>query len=161
MAQQRRFLVLALGVALLTGIAAYDAHRYINRMPAASSVAVNRPLMAFAVDPAWIHAGVPNFRGSETARSADGHTITGLWSCDGPSIFEWHFAFDETVHLLEGEIEVDYQGHRFTLRPGDTATFHTGTRAVWHVKQYSKKAYTLHRPGRLVLLWRWLADRWS
>ena len=65
---------------------------------------------------------------------------------------------DETVHLLEGLVEVDYQGRKFTLRPGDTATFHAGTRAVWHIPQNAKKAYTLYQPPRLVALWRRLAS---
>jgi len=138
----------------LSGAAVLDAGRYISRLQPPSESARERPLTAFSVDPTWVRAGQPNFRATETVRSPDGSTITGLWACDGPSTFEWTFSLDETVHLLEGRIEVHYMGRDFVLLPGDTATFHAGTRAVWHVPVHAKKAYTLHHPGRLVLWWR-------
>jgi uncharacterized cupin superfamily protein len=119
-----------------------------------SNLAVQRPLGPFPVDPSWVKMGTPNFRGNEIAHSPDGKSVTGLWACDGPSTFEWRFGADETVHLLEGAVEVDYLGRRFTLKPGDVATFHSGTRAVWHVPVHAKKVYTVHQAGRLVRLWR-------
>lgn len=78
----------------------------------------------------------------------------GLWAGDGPSTFRWTFDLDETVHVLEGQVQVDYLGHRFTLSPGEVAHFRAGTQAVWHVPQYLKKAYVLHDPGRVVRWWR-------
>ncbi len=146
---------IVLGVCLASGAAlAYDAYRYLTASAAPSANALEKPLLGFSVDPAWIKQGMPNFRNSETTRSHDGKTIAGLWACDGPSTFEWRFHMDETVHLLEGKVEVDYQGRQFTLSPGDTATFHAGTRAVWHIPRHAKKAYTLYQPPRLVSLWR-------
>ena len=149
------FAGVALGVSLaLGGVLAYDAGRYLLRSAPPSAMPVEKPLLGFSVDPSWVRSGKPNFRNVETVRSPDGKSISGLWACDGPSTFEWTFYMDETVHLLEGGIEIDYLGRRFTLRPGDTATFHAGTKAVWHVPQHAKKAYTLYQPGRLALLWR-------
>ena len=136
----------------------YETYGYMAASAPASAVAVAKPLLGFSVDPDWVKRGAPNFQNSETTRSPDGKTIGGLWACDGPSTFEWRFHMDETVHLLEGLVEVDYQGRKFTLRPGDTATFHAGTRAVWHIPQNAKKAYTLYQPPRLVALWRRLAS---
>ena len=138
----------------LLGMAAYDASRYVVRSQPPSAESVEKPLAPFSVDPSWVLSGQPNFRATETTRSPDGRTITGLWACDGPSSFEWTFGLDETVHLLEGEVEVTYLGRRFVLQPGDTATFHAGTKAVWNVQRHAKKAYTLHHPGRLGLMWR-------
>lgn len=150
---------LVLGVVLgatvaLTGVAVWDAGRTLAHGAPPSVDAVERPLTGFEVDPSWVREGHPNFRATETQRSPDGRHISGLWACDGPTTFEWTFALDETVHLLEGRVEVEYLGRRFVLEPGDTATFHAGTRAVWHVPQHAKKAYALHHPGKLVLLWR-------
>ena len=142
-------------LALMAG-SVLEASRYLGRIEPPSADAVERPLAGFAVDPSWIKSGRPNFRATETVRSPDGRTITGLWACDGPTTFEWTFGLDETVHLLEGRVEIDYLGRHFALQPGDTATFHAGTKAVWHVPSHAKKAYTLHHPGKLVLLWRWL-----
>ena len=138
------------------GVLAFDTGRYIQRVSAPSAKAVNRPLMPMEVEASWIKSGNPVFTTTETARSPDGRTINGLWACVGATTFEWTFALDETVHVLEGEVHIDYLGRQFTLKPGDTATFHHGTRALWRVPQHLKKAYTLHQPGRLVLLWRWL-----
>jgi uncharacterized protein len=137
-----------------SGALAWDAARYLSRSAPASSVAVPKPLLGFSVDPSWVKSGTPNFRNVETVRSPDGKSVSGLWSSDGPSTFEWTFHMDETVHLLEGDIEIDYQGKRFKLQPGDTATFLAGTKSVWHVPRYAKKAYTLYDPGRVARLLR-------
>lgn len=145
----------ALGGALvLSAGMAFEAGHYLFYAVPPSTVAVQRPLAEFPVDPSWVLSGTPRFRAAETARNPDGSAHSGLWACDGPSTFEWTFGLDETVHLLEGQVDVSYQGHRYTLRPGDTATFHAGTKAVWHVPQYAKKSYVLHHPGRLALLLR-------
>jgi uncharacterized protein len=138
----------------LTGAMAWDAVQYLSKSAAPSVQAVAKPLLGFSVDPSWVQSGTPNFHNVESVRSPDGKSVSGLWSCDGPTTFQWTFYMDETVHLLEGYIEVDYQGKRFNLRPGDTATFHAGTQSVWHVPQHAKKAYTLYDPGRAARLWR-------
>jgi uncharacterized cupin superfamily protein len=152
----KRTLVAALAGAFLTVLAATaaDSIRYHHGAPAPSERAVERPLGEFKVDPSWILSGSPVFRGAETVRSPDGDMISGLWACDGPTSFVWHFSHDETVHLLEGHVEVEYEGRKFTITPGDTASFHAGTKAVWHVPKHAKKAYTLHQPSWMVRAWR-------
>ena len=153
--------VTAGAVLALTAMAAVDSIRYHRGAPAASVQAVERPLGVFQVDPSWILSGKPVFRGAETMRSPDGRVVSGLWACEGPTSFVWHFSHDETVHLLEGRVEVEYQGRRFVITPGDTASFHAGTQAVWHVPEHAKKAYTLHQPGWLVRAWRKLDRLWA
>jgi uncharacterized cupin superfamily protein len=138
----------------VVAVATVDSIRYVRGAPAPSTRAVERPLGVFQVDPSWILSGKPVFRGAETVRSPDGSVVSGLWACEGPTSFVWHFSHDETVHLLEGRVDVEYQGRRFSIKPGDTASFQAGTRAVWHVPQHAKKAYVLHRPGWLVRAWR-------
>lgn len=145
---------LAGGVLALAGATVWDAARYVAVSPAPSVAVEPKPLLAFDVDPAWVMSGQPRFRARETRRSPDGRAVAGLWECDGPSTFRWTFGLDETVHLLEGRVEVSYQGRQFVLLPGDTATFHAGTQAIWHVPQHARKAYALHYPGRLVMWWR-------
>ena len=141
------------------GVAAFDTGRYIQGVREPSAQAESRPLQPVSVEASWVKSGKPVFTTTETVRSPDGRTINGLWVCDGATTFEWTFALDETVHVLEGEVHIDYLGRQFTLKPGDTATFHHGTKALWRVPQHLKKAYTLHQPGRLVLVWRWLLNR--
>lgn len=148
----KKNIIVALGGALsaLALVAAWDGVVYLRHAAPASEASVHRPLTSFKVNPDWVLEGTPNFRATEISKSPDGRSTTGLWACDGPSTFEWQFGVDETVHLLEGLVEVKYQGREFTLKPGDTATFLAGTRAVWHVPQYARKAFSLHEPGRLV-----------
>ncbi len=144
-----------MGAALaVIGLFVFEAARFVMVSPEPSVVAAAKPLQSVEVDPSWIKSGNPEFAQVEISRSADGSTSHGLWSCAGPTTFEWQFAIDETVYVLEGEVKVDYQGNQFTLRPGDTAVFHGGTRATWTVDKYLKKTYTLHNPGPLGKLWR-------
>ena len=124
-----------------------QATRSVARLGEPSSEAIQKQMTPFAVDPSWVKSGTPNFRATETTRSPDGKTIVGQWACDGPTTFEWTFGLDETVHLLDGEVHVEYLGRKFTLKPGDTATFHHGTKAVWTVPQKAHKVYVLHHPG--------------
>lgn len=153
---KRRTLVAGAGGAAMTVavLGAYESVRYLMGSPQPSTRAVQKPLGEFDVDPRWILAGDPVFTGTELARSPDGSSVSGLWACEGPTTFEWHFGSDETVHLLEGRVDVEYMGRRFSIAPGGTATFHAGTKAIWHVPTRAKKAYTLHRPNLLVRAWR-------
>lgn len=153
---KRRTLIAGVGGAVVAvgALAAYESVRYVVGSPPLSTAAVEKPLGEFAVDPSWILSGKPVFRGAETMRSADGKVVSGLWACEGPTTFVWHFGADETVHLLEGHVEVEYLGRKFSITPGDTATFHAGTKAIWHVPRHAKKTYTLHQPSLLVRAWR-------
>jgi len=148
----KKNMFVALGGALtaLALVAAWDGVAYLYHAEPASVSSIHRPLTSLKVNPEWVLEGTPNFRATDIRKSADGRTTTGLWACDGPSTFEWQFGVDETVHLLEGAVEVKYLGREFTLKPGDTATFIAGTRAVWHVPEHARKAFSLHEPGRLV-----------
>jgi uncharacterized protein len=138
----------------LIGVFAVDTARFITNSPNPSDDSAAHPMQAAIVDPSWIKSGNPKFAQSETFRSPDGRTVAGLWSCEGPTTFVWQFGVDETVHLLEGEVLVDYLGNKFTLLPGDVATFHGGTQATWTIDTYAKKAYVLHNPGPAGRLWR-------
>lgn len=152
----KKFLIAAgMGAALmLAGTAVYEAGAYHAHVAPPSAEPVEHVLGRFDIDPSWVKSGTPTFRGTDVAQSPDGSSVTGLWSCDGPTTFEWQFWSDETVHLLEGQVHVEYLGKRFTLNPGDNAVFHSGTRAVWHVPQYAKKVFVVQQPGRLVRWWR-------
>jgi uncharacterized protein len=138
----------------LLGVFAVDTAAFVTNSPSPSVTAASTPMHSAVVDPSWITSGQPEFAQVETFRSPDGRTSSGLWSCTGPTTFVWQFSVDETVHLLEGEVAVNYRGNAFTLHPGDTATFHAGTEATWTIDTYAKKAYTLHNPGPLGRLWR-------
>ena len=111
-----------------------------------AKVSALRPM---AVDPTWIKSGQPQFFHAVTAEVRPAGVSSGLWVCDGPGVFEWRYGTDETVHLLEGHVEIHYLGEILKLGPGDTAFFRAGTQALWKVEQRVYKSFILHDPGRL------------
>jgi uncharacterized protein len=71
------------------------------------------------------------------------------WSCT-PGRFEWHYAVDETVHIISGEVFVtDENGKSHRLGPGDMAFFPAGSHSVWDVtKEVRKLAVCRHSMPR-------------
>lgn len=91
------------------------------------------------INPAWIIEGEPVARNAILSRSADGTACTIAWDCTSGR-FNWHYDFDETVHIQEGAVTVD-DGHGPARRlvPGDVAFFPAGSHAIWHVEDYVRK----------------------
>lgn len=97
------------------------------------------------INPSWIIDGEPQARCAELSRSRDGTAATFVWDCTAGE-FDWTFAGDETVHILEGEVVVDDGLGPRTLRPGDVALFHAGSTCRWRVPAYVKKLAFLRDP---------------
>jgi len=112
----------------------------------------------------WVVEGAPRARSKCLAQSADGTSRVVAWSCSAGR-FNWHYAVDETVHVVSGEVFVKGEdGQVCRLGPGETAFFPAGTRAVWHVTERVRKIavcrYSMPRPlGRLLCLWNRAVDR--
>ena len=91
------------------------------------------------IDPSWIVEGNPVARVGSVSRGADGLSWTDIWDCTAGR-FTWHYAIDETVHIVEGGAHVvDANGKQWDLRPGDVVSFQVGTAAHWHVPRYIRK----------------------
>jgi hypothetical protein len=90
------------------------------------------------IRPEWVLQGAPVARAVELSRSPDGTAMTALWDCTAGA-FNWFFAGDETVHIVEGEVVVEDEGGTRTLRAGDVALFSAGTWAKWTVPVYVRK----------------------
>ncbi len=98
------------------------------------------------INPDWIITGQPVARMADHSRSADRAAYTALWDCTAGT-FRWFFAWDETVHILEGEVHVTAEdGAIHMLRAGDVAYFKAGTWATWRVDTYVRKVAFLRRP---------------
>jgi uncharacterized cupin superfamily protein len=103
-------------------------------------------LKAAPINPGWILEGSPVARAGEIARSTDGTTVSFVWDCTAGT-FNWHFGVDETVHILEGEVEVSAAGFSpRILRAGDVALFRAGTTARWHVPVHVRKIALCRHP---------------
>lgn len=67
----------------------------------------------------------------------DDQIQAGFWACtpeQQPNIYEAEFKQNETIYILEGNLEVEIVGgttHR--LGPGDSASFLKGTTGRWKV----------------------------
>lgn len=112
-------------VMAVVGLHVVEAVRYASAIPAhGSAVAHSMPLQPVTDATATVQSGQPGFRAAHYTVSPGRHSGSGIWACDGPSTFQWHFASDEVVYLLEGEVQVRYRGEQFTIQPGQTAVFH-------------------------------------
>lgn len=145
----------------LTGVMLLDTARDASGAVPASTRALATAMTPVPIDPSWVRSGTPKVSMNVTAVSPDGRTVSGLWACDGPTTFEWHFGSDETVVVLEGSVDIEYLGQRFTLRAGDTATFRAGTTAVWHVPERVKKMFTLQHARAPLRAWRRVVRAWE
>lgn len=97
------------------------------------------------IDPAWILDGAPRARIVTLANGRDQWATTALWDCT-PGTFEWRFAWDETVHVLDGVVEVTLpDGDRRRLVRGSIAFFPAGSRAVWRVVEPVRKLAVCRR----------------
>jgi uncharacterized cupin superfamily protein len=100
------------------------------------------------IKPEWIRSGYPHARSADLVASADGGASANFWDCTAGQ-FEWQFAWDETVLILEGSVRVsDSLGNAATLRTGDVAHFTAGTSYVWEVDHYVRKIAFHRRPVR-------------
>ena len=99
-------------------------------------------------------SGSPKIRVNEYGQSHYESFTSGIWECTGPAQFEWHYPVDESIYILEGAVQIEYLGKKFTLNAGDSTHFAAGTVAKWTVPERVKKTYAIYEPGRLVRLMR-------
>jgi uncharacterized protein len=107
------------------------------------------------IRPHWIIEGTPQARSKRLAQSADGTAMIMAWSCTAGR-FNWHYAVDETLHIISGEVFVtDENGAIRRLLPGDMAFFPAASRSTWHVPRYVRKLavcrHGMPRPFGLLL----------
>lgn len=97
------------------------------------------------IDPSWVLEGAPRARIVSLASGVDGFATTALWDCT-PGTFRWQFHWDETVHLMEGVVEVTMpDGSRHRLEAGSVAFFPGGSHAVWRVVEPVRKLAVCRR----------------
>ncbi len=108
--------------------------------------AIQGELPDMPIEPSWILEGTPHARGTILLQSDDKLVSSGLWSCTAGR-FQWTFAWDEFVHVLEGEAIIQQEGgETLTLRAGDIAHFPLGLKTEWYVSEFVKKVFTIRTP---------------
>ncbi len=87
----------------------------------------------------WIIDGQPVARLELLSTSADGTASTYYWDCTAGR-FNWYYAFDETLHILEGSVALkEPSGRTRRVTAGDVVFFPAGSSAEWTVDTYIKK----------------------
>ncbi len=103
------------------------------------------------LDPATILSGDPQARAKTWAISQDRTTTHWTWECTAGS-FRWWFAFDETVHIVAGSVQVEVDGQEpVRLGVGDAAYFAAGQWSTWTIDDYVRKHAVLRVPVPTVL----------
>jgi uncharacterized cupin superfamily protein len=91
------------------------------------------------IQAAWILDGSPVARAELLSSSADGTASTYFWDCTAGR-FNWFYSFDETFHILEGDVTLKYpSGVSRRVSTGDTVFFPAGSSAEWTVDHYVRK----------------------
>jgi hypothetical protein len=91
------------------------------------------------INPTWILEGKPIARLTLLSSSADGTASTYFWDCTAGR-FNWFYSFDETFHILEGEVALKGpNGNTRRVKAGDTVFFPKGSNAEWTVDKYVRK----------------------
>ncbi len=95
--------------------------------------------IASPIRASWILAGEPVARVALLSSSADGTASTYYWDCTAGR-FNWYYAFDETLHILEGSVRLKApSGSSRMVVAGDTIFFPAGSQAEWTVDKYIRK----------------------
>lgn len=119
--------------------------------PVVSAASGQMEMKAAPINADWVISGNPQARMADHSRSEDRAAYTALWDCTAGT-FRWFFMWDETVHILEGEVHVTAaDGSVHHLYAGDVAYFKAGTWATWQVDNYVRKVAFLRRPFPTVL----------
>jgi uncharacterized cupin superfamily protein len=97
------------------------------------------------ITPAWILSGDPDARFKLLARSRDKTSQMVAWECT-PGRFNWHYAEDETVYILSGEVFITAANSvERRLGQGDMAFFPAGSSCIWHVTERVRKVAFLRK----------------
>ena len=122
---------------------AFAMNNAMNDSPIEICPKVGLELVDAPIDQDWIIDGAPRARSGWWSSSTDGVANNYVWECTAGR-FHWHFGLDETVYVVEGEVEISGVGVETTwLRAGDAALFRAGSSSIWHVPHYVRKHATL------------------
>ena len=103
------------------------------------SIATDDDLEPRPINPDWLLDGAPVTRARGLSFTDNASLFGWIWETTAGR-FEWHYASDELVAFLEGEVEITPPtGEPFIARKGDLVYFPGGQVMHWHVPVYVKK----------------------
>ncbi len=99
-------------------------------------------LVSAPIPSGWILEGQPEARAIELIPAGKGQCSSGVWACSAGR-FVWHFASDEIVRILNGEVTLRFGTHVQIARAGDVVAFRGGSVVEWTVPEYVEKFWVL------------------
>lgn len=113
------------------------------------SANIGQPLESLPIEPEAIIEGTPVATAVTLTESKDKRYRCGTWDCTAGT-FHWFFVLDEIVHILEGEVFVEYAGRTMHLKVGDVGYFPMGAATIWRVPVRVRKFFTHRDRSNLV-----------
>ncbi len=99
--------------------------------------------------------GTPEAKGYPLFETVDRGANVHEWECT-QGRFEWHYACDEIVHIVEGDAHIKdlATGLSTHITAGSSVLFQRGSSAEWTVDRYIRKIAVNHVPlsPNLILL---------
>jgi uncharacterized cupin superfamily protein len=136
-----KFAIFSAAAALLSIVSARPTTASVVKLPRVDSLI----LEPAPIDPSWILSGNPVAHAKVLSRSADDSALTSVWDCTAGT-FRWNFGWDETVIIIEGEVEVTGDdGEVRSIGIGEVGYFPAGTSSTWHVPVYVRKIAVCRR----------------
>ncbi len=78
-----------------------------------------------------------------TESGGEGMLYTGMFTAQ-PSTFRYVFGGDESLHVLDGDLDVAVDGgETVTLSPGDIASFPKGASSTWTLRAPLRKFFVI------------------
>src|SRR6516225_7019773 len=103
------------------------------------------------ITPDWILEGAPVARSRLLTKSRDKTSSIVVWECT-PGRFSWHYAEDESVCIVSGEVFISTAiGGEQRLGAGDMAFFPAGSSCTWRVTECVRKVAFLRKDMPLLL----------
>lgn len=121
-----------------------DLHLLMAKVPTG-------PLPDMPIEAEKITGGNPVARGAILSQSDDKKITCGVWSCE-PGSFQWQYAWDEFIYVLEGAVTTrEDGGASHSFGPGDTGHFPLGLVTHWEVTEPVRKFFVLRTPEPFIL----------
>ncbi len=109
------------------------------------TTAASAALSPAPITPEWILDGGPVAQNKLLAVSRDKTASLLAWECT-PGLFKWHYAEDETVYIISGEVFIKTNdGSERRLTKGDVAFFPAGSSCIWRVTECVRKVAFLRK----------------
>lgn len=120
-------------------------------------------LRSAPIPPAWILEGHPDAKAGVIGSTSDGTTQLLVWRVSAGR-FNWFYDVDETVTILDGDVELSdganapaHDPKARHLGAGDVVFFRAGSTATWEVHDHVRKVATVRHslPEPVASLQRW------